>query len=248
MSNLKFSIDAAELAAVFKELALEVQQDLEKGVANLAAMTDAKTKELAQAELKTSRQTYIDNLTMEEVSPGIWVVSLDQPALFIEEGLDPNFDMKPGLLKNAKTSKDGTKYKVIPFDYGKAPSQLTPYAQEVVNNIKKQLKADNIPFKKLEINDDGSPKRGLLHSKNYGGEIPGKGNTPVMNGISIYQSTTKTGNVRRDIMTFRTVTSKQDGKWIHPGITAKKYMDQALEWALKEWEDKILPEILKKYE
>lgn len=246
--KLKFGVDAAQIAQAFKEMALEVEQDLEKGIANLAAMTDAKTKELAQAELKSSRQKYMENLTMEEVQPGIWVVSLDQPALFIEEGLPPNTDMKPGLLKDAKVAKDGTRYKVIPFDHGRAPSQMTPYAKSVVDDIKKKLKADNIPFKKIEINENGSPKRGLLHSKNYGGEIPGKGNTPVMDGLSIYQSTTKTGNVRRDIMTFRTVTSKQGDKWIHPGVEAKKYMDKALDWAIKEWEDKILPEILKKYE
>lgn len=246
--GLKFNIDAAAIAEAFKEMAMEVEQDLQKGIANLAAMTDAKTKELAQAELKSTRQKYIENLTMEEVSPGIWVVALDQPALFIEEGLEADFDMKPGLLKNAKTAADGSKYKVVPFDQGKAPSQMTPYAQDVVNRIKKQLKTDNIPFKKLEHNENGSPKRGLLHQKNYGGEIPGKGNTPVMDGVSIYQSVTKTGNVRRDIMTFRTVSSKQGDKWKHPGLDAKKFMDKALEWAIKEWEDKILPEILKKYE
>lgn len=246
--GLKFNIDVGQIAEAFKEMAEEVQQDLEKGMANLAAMTDAKTKELAQAELHSSRQKYMDNLTLEEVQPGVWVVALDQPALFIEEGLQPNTDMKPGLLKNAKVAKDGTRYKVIPFDHGKGPSQMTPYARDIVTQIKRKLKADNIPFKKIEHNEDGSPKRGLIHSKNYGGDIPGKGNTPAMDGLSIYQSVTKTGNVRRDIMTFRTVTDKQGDKWIHPGLEAKKYMDQALEWAIKEWEDKILPEILKKYE
>lgn len=247
LMGLKFNIDAAQIAEAFKELALEVEQDLEKGIANLAAMTDAKVKEMAQSELHSSRKKYIENLTLEEVQPGVWVVALDEPAMFIEEGLEPNTDMKPGLLKDAKVSASGVRYKVIPFDHTKGPSQMTPYAKNVVDRIKQNLKKDNIPFKKLEMNEDGSPKRGLLHSKNYGGEIPGKGNTPVMEGVSIYQSVTKTGNVRRDILTFRTVTSNQSDKWMHPGIEAKKYMDKALEWAMKEWEDKILPEILAKY-
>lgn len=247
--SLKFNIDAAALAKEFKELSLEVEKDLQKGIANLAAMTDAKVKEMAQEKLHSTRSKYIENLSMEEISPGIWVVSLDQPALWIEEGLKPGSDMKEGLLKDAKVSKEGKKYKVVPFDHGKGPSQMTPYAKNVVDEIKKKLKQDNIPFKKIEMNEDGSPKRGLVHAKNYGGPIPGKGNTPIMDGLSIYQSVTKTGNVRRDIMTFRTVTNgpEQSGKWIHPGYEAQKFMDKALEWAVKEWEDKILPEILKKY-
>lgn len=253
--SLKFNIDAAAMAEVFKEMAMEVQQDLEKGIANLAAMTRAHTLELAEKELKSTFTLYRDNLRLEEVSDGVSVVTLEQPALFIEEGLNPNFDMKPGLLKNAENAEDGSRYKVIPFDQGKGPSQMTPYAKDVVDRIRKQLKKDNIPFKSpLEVDQQkgsrtiGAPLRGLLHRKNYGGEIPGKGNTPVMDGVSIYQTTTKTGNVRRDIMTFRTVSSKQGDKWIHPGLDAKKFMDKALAWAEKIWEDQILPEIFAKYD
>lgn len=250
MSDLKFNIDAAEIAAMFKELAMEVQQDLEKGVQNLAAMTDAKTKEMAQAGLKTSRETYIENLTMEEVAPGVWVVSLDEPALWIEEGL-PEHDMKKNLLKNAKQGKNGISYKVIPFHYGSAPTKLTDFAQKVVKDIRRELKQDNIPFKTIEKTPEGSPKIGILHRKDYGGEIPGKGNTPVMDGLAISQRLDpNTGNVRRDILTFRTVSSGPGSanKWMHPGTDPKKFMDKAFEWAIKEWEDKILPDILKKYE
>jgi hypothetical protein len=248
--NLKFNIDAAAIAEAFKDLAMEVEQDLEKGIANLAVMTDAAVKEMVQNELHSSRETYLENLSLLEVSPGIWVVSLDQPALWIEEGIPEQFDMKPGLLKDTQASPTtGRRHKVIPFEHSKAPSKLTPYAQNVVDRIKRNLKKDKINFKKLEVNDDGSPKRGLLHTKNYGGETPGKGNTPVMEGVSIYQSVTKTGNVRRDILTFRTVSDgpNQKNKWIHPGLDAKKFMDKAFEWAMKEWEDTILPEILAKY-
>ena len=58
MSNLKIKIDTAAIAAQFKELALEVEQDLQKGVANLAAITHAKVAEMAGEELKTSRKTF----------------------------------------------------------------------------------------------------------------------------------------------------------------------------------------------
>lgn len=246
--NLKFNIDAAAIAEAFKDFAMEIEQDLEKGIANLALMTDAKVKELAGFQLHSSHKQYIDNLKLEEISPGLWVVSLDQPALWIEEGIPQEHDMKPDLLKNAKTSPtSGVRYKVIPFDHSKGPATLTPWAQLITGAIKHNLQKDKINIKKLEVNDDGSPKRGLLHTKSYGGLIPGKGNTPVMDRVSVYQTLKPDGSTRRDVFTFRTVTSDQNGKWIHPGIEAKKFLDKAFEWAMKEWEEKILPEILNKY-
>lgn len=251
--SLKIKIDTASIAAQFKEIALELEQDLQRGVANLAAITHAKVAEMASSELKSSRKTFMDNLGFEEVAPGVWVVSVDEDALWIEEGLDPDKDMKPELLKGAtKTSKDGFKYRAIPFEHSKAPSQLTGYAQNIVARIRANLKKEGVPFKKIEKNPNGSPKLGKLHSfdfVNKNERPPGKGNTPILKGVSIYQTLTKTGNVRRDILTFRTVSGSpaSAGKWHHPGFTAKQYLDKASEWALKEWEDKILPEILSKY-
>lgn len=244
---LEIKIDAAGIAEMFKEFAAEVEADLKKGVANLAAVTHAKVAEMASTELKSSREEYLNALGFEEISEGVWVVSLEKDAFFIEEGLPANFDMKPGLLKDAKTGAAG-KYKVVPFDHTKAPSQLTKSAQSIVTELRSNLKKENIPFKKIERNADGSPRLGKLHSKNFPSQIPGKGNTPSLKGVSIYQSM-KGGNVRRDILTFRTVSSgpASEGKWLHPGIEPKQYLDKAAEWALREWEDKILPEILSKW-
>lgn len=247
---LKIKIDTQSIAKQFKELALEVEQDLNKGVANLASITHAKVAEMASDELHSSRKQLMDNLGFEEINPGVWVVSIDQDALWIEEGIEPNFDMKPGLLKGAQnTSKDGYKYRVIPMDHGKAPSQMNGYAQGLVAKIKANLKREGVPFKKIEKNANGSPRTGKLHEFSWDSEIPGKGNTPALKGVSIYQTITKSGNVRRDILTFRTVSGgpKSHGKWIHPGYDPKRFLDRAAEWATKEWEDKILPEILSKY-
>lgn len=254
--GLKFSIDAAAIAASFKEFAMEVEQDLHKAVANLAAITHAKVVQEANEELHSSRQEFMDSLGFEEVAPGVWVISVDESGLWVEEGIDANKDMKPDLLKNnPKISANGNRYKVIPFDYGKPPSQMTPTTQMIVAAIRDNLKKEKVPFKKIERNTDGSPRTGKLHEFDFGnpggkmGSI-GKGNTPVMNGLSIYQTITASGNVRRDILTFRTVSSgpASAGKWHHPGLAPKKFLDRALDWAMKEWEDKILPEALKKWD
>lgn len=248
---LKIKIDTSKIAQQFKSFAIEVEQDLNKGVANLAAITHAKVAEMASEELHSSRKQFTDNLGFEEVQPGVWVVSVDQGGLWVEEGIAPNTDMKPGLLKGAThTSKDGHKYRVIPMDHGKAPSQMNGYAQGLVARIKSNLKKEGVPFKKLETDANGSPRTGKLHTFNFKSEIPGKGNTPALHGVSIYQTMTKTGNVRRDILTFRTVTDGPAGadKFFHPGFEPKKFLDRAADWAVQEWEQKILPEILGKYE
>lgn len=253
--SLKFNIDAGKIAEQFKAFALEVEKDLQKAVANLAAMTDAKVKEFASQDLKTSRQPFMDSLGFEEVAPGVWVISVDESGLWIEEGIEPNKDMKPALLAEGfKTSKEGHRYKAIHFDYGKAPSQMTPSTQQLVAHLKQSLKKEKVPFKKIEREANGSPKVGKLHEFDFGNPSgrmggPGKGNTPAFKNLSIYQSITATGNVRRDILTFRTVSSgpKSAGKWHHPGAEGKKFLDRALEWAMGEWEKTILPEVMEKW-
>lgn len=247
MANLKFEIDAEAIAKEFAEFALEVEQDLNTAVANLAAITNAKVKEMAQKELHSTRQKYIDALSFAEISPGLWVVSLDESALWIEEGL-PEHDMRPDLLKNAKMSKNGIQYKVIPFNHSVAPSTLTQPAQEAQAFIKANLKKQGIPFKKIEVNADGSPKVGKLHSNlNFGGGTQGKGTSQRGDGVNIYQNKTASGSIRRDVMTFRTVTSKSDGKWQYPGLDPKLFLDRAYEEALSLWESEILPDVLKRW-
>lgn len=248
--SLKIKIDVQSLAKQCKEFALEAEQDLKKGVKGLAASTHAHVIMMASEELKSSRKPFLDNLGFEEIAEGVWIVSVDEKGLWVEEGIEPNTDMKPDLLKNGKISpKTGYKYQIIPFKHSSPPSDLTDKAKAIVAQIKTNLKKEGVPFKNIEKDVNGKPKLGKLHSFNWGGEIPGKGNTPVLKGVSIYQTLTATGNTRRDILTFRTVSGSpaSAGKFIHPGLKAKKYLDIACEWASRTWENEILPEILNKW-
>lgn len=249
--TLKINIDAAAIAEQFKEARLEAEQDIKKSVGDLAAMTHAKVAEMASQELHSTLKTLQENLGFEEVSEGVWVVSIDEGALFVEEGIPENTDMKPDLLKGAtKVSKDGHRLRTIPFDHGKPPSQMTPTAQALVSQIKRVLKQEKIPFKKIEKNPDGSPRIGKLHSLDIDSDKPTpRASHPALKGLSIYQSQGSSGNVRRDILTFRTVSSgpSSEGKWIHPGLKAHKFLDRAYEWAVQEWEKSILPEIVAKW-
>lgn len=251
MSNLRFFVDADAIASEFNELKEEVKKAMEDGVKQVASMTYAKTQELASSKLNSTRKTYMDNLEFKEVAPGIWVVSLDEKAMWIEEGRKSG-DMTEDLLKkNYKIAKDGSRYKAIPFDQAKPTSQTPMSARMFANQVKTELRARNIPYKKIEYNPDGSPRLGKLHTINDISSLrpSARASHGALAGLSIYQSQTKSGNVRRDIMTFRVVSSKHKGsKWIHPGLEAKKFMDEALEWASDIWDKEILPAILERFD
>jgi hypothetical protein len=239
---LKFQIDAEGIAAQFKEFTLSVTEDIKKAVENLATLTRTRVVEEVSRELHTSQKDYMNALSdAEEIAPGVWVISLDEKALWIEEGIEPNKDMKPDLLK-------GRKYRVIPFRYDRSPNQNTPFTQGLISEIRQKLRKEKVPFKKIEYDANGSPRTGKLHEFNLGGPRPGKGNTPALTRLSIYQNE-KAGKIKRDILTFRTVSSgpASAGKWIHPGLTPKKFMDKAMDMAVRDWEEKILPEILEKW-
>jgi hypothetical protein len=250
--NLKFDIDS--IANQFKEIALEVKNDLEKGVERLAAATNAHVHMEAEEKLSSATlQKFNKSIGFENPAPGIWVVSVDEKGLWVEEGLPSGFDMKPGLLDSpkAKTSKRGFKYTVIPFDMGKSESKATGYEWTLRNKVKSELEKAGIPFKKIETLPSGKPRTGLLHRLDLGGDVLPGASTPVLQGLSIYQTVTKTGNVRRDIMTLRTVSgdpaSGSASKWFHPGREGSKFLDSAAAWAEKEWTDTILPEIMEKW-
>lgn len=94
------------------------------------------------------------------------------------------------------------------------------------------------------------------HPRPQGQEGPG--GRPFLWGVRIYQRLLrdkdgqplldKQGLPRasRHIMTFRVASSKHKGtgKWMYPGIEGKRFLDEAFEWAMKEWDTKIAPSLL----
>lgn len=268
---LKISINVDALAAQCKEFAEEARQDLIKKVSMLAAYTHVKVLEMAESELKEKsfQKKFMDSVHFEELATGVWSISIAEEGLFVEEGISPNTPMATDkwLLKNAETNKKGEKYKIIPFEWSQARGQMSTTAKGYVDELKKMLRDQRIPFKKLEMNAQGSPRIGTLHDINFGGEKPGRGNTPIFDRVRIYQTQTenkKTGKMKyeRQIVTFRTVKdpagNETDPKkraklqaaglqWRHPGLEKKQFLEKAEEWAMKEWEDKMLPEVFKKW-
>jgi len=225
---------------------------LAKWGAALAAQTHAHIKEDVSDgpnQLHSSRDKYLDALSFSQVGPETWVVSLERKARWIEDGMAKH-EMIDDLLKSSKTktAKDGTRYLAVPFNHGgrgfgpndRGPTRTTEAQKVLQNQIRKELKQRGIPYGKLEVDGNGKPKTGLLHS--FGGPNgqadittpnrtsmtgPGQGHGPMgaprqgptgipfLNNIRVYQRevTNKSGNkhVERHIMTFRMVSSKMKG-------------------------------------
>lgn len=259
MADLDFDIDVEGIAEKFGKLKERVKEDLTKGVESLAKMTHAKTLELAKEELGSLSQTYMDNVEWENPEENLWVVTLKNPAMWIEEGRKGGFMEELLNGKSSDVGADGKRYAVIPFKHNTSPSQQSPKAQELANQIKQEMKRRGVDWKKIEYDEDGSPRIGRLHRFNMDtARAKPQHKYPLTHGVSVYQKyhdvQQKDGSVkqelRRDVVTFRTISEKheREGLWMHPGREGAKILDEAFDWAVSYWESNILPEILKEYE
>jgi len=256
-----------EMAKGFKQGVEKVMQDAAR---DLAMQTHAHILEQVQQKLHSTREKYINALGIQQVDNDTWVITLSRDALFIEEGIKPNMDMLDGLLKSpkAKTAKDGSRYIVVPFEHKKGQTSQTPAQKNLTDTIKAEMKKRSIPYGSIEKKADGSPKLGLLHSFDImkkpvkTGQGVGQGHGPVgavkqgptgipfLQGVRVYQHKVKDKqgkeHVQKSIMTFRIASSKHkgQGRWVHPGLEAKRFFDEAAKWALKEFEDNIRDKIL----
>jgi len=236
---------------------------------DLALQTHTHILEEVQQKLHSSRQQYVDALSFKQ-DGDVWIISLDKKAFWIDDGIKPGTDMLDGLLASphAKIAKDGSKYTSVPFKLNKGPTQQTPAQNDLTKTLKSEMKARKIPYGKIEVGPDGAPKLGMIHSfdilskpiKKVEGVGQGHGpigqvrqgmtGIPFLRNVRVYQQevTDKKGktSTQKSIMTFRVASSKQRGRgmWRHPGTIPHRFMEDAVEWALQEWRDKISNQVL----
>jgi hypothetical protein len=252
----------------------KVEAAAKDAIRDLSAQAHAHLIEQVQSKLHSTRQKYLDALSIQQVDDNTWLINLDSKAMWIEEGIEANKEMIDDLLKSpkAKTAKDGSKYAVIPFQHNKGPTSQTPAQKSLTDTVKEEFKRRKIPYGKVETDGAGNPKKGLLHSFDIRhaplktANKPGQGKGPIgsvmqgptgipfLKGIRVYQKETKdhAGNVKiqKAIMTFRVVSSKHKGtgRWVHPGLDPKKFLDETADWALRQWEDKVKQKVLESIE
>lgn len=230
---LKVKVNAGHIASQFKGVAREVESDIKKGVAALAAQTHAWVAQQAAAELKTEGSIFRENLRYEEIGPTLHVITILEPALWIEEGIKAGTDMKEWFFKNAektKVSKEGYRYRAIKFQHNKAPSTQPGYEQNLAAQIKSEfakvsrqrVKEGKEPIKwgKIELDPTTkSPRIGKLHEFDFkGGRASSKWSNDPLQKLMVFQNFIKdrAGNqvvdhngkpkIKRDIVTFRTAS------------------------------------------
>ncbi len=262
---LRLNLDLNEAKELNERIRAIADELLIRSAEDLAAMVYNKIVELAQARLRSTREQYLQNLSYDSTGRGAWVVTLKQEALWIEEGM-PRHEMIDDLVRNGKIAKDGSRYRVIPMGIKKA-SQTPLGAMPIRMAAMQALKKAKINMKEIEREVDGRPKIGMLHRLDVmtspiktaegahqgwgavGSVRQGASGTPFLKGMAVVQRNIQWqagGMLQRQAMTFRVVSTKHKGtgRWTHPGIQAKKLMDEAHAWALKEWDHTIKPEIL----
>lgn len=169
---LKLEINAKEITDQLEKTTKEIEAKIEKAVKGLAGQTHAHIIEEAKSKLHTRLKPYLDSLDKpEEVSDGIFVITLREPAMWIEEGR-PEGDMIDHFLKSPKAKQGANgKYLRIPFNHGNQTSKglsaktRTPLQATLADTIKNELKS-------LKISDDvvkgpdGKPKMGIVQKMN----------------------------------------------------------------------------------
>lgn len=263
------TIDFGSLLKDLKDLPENLETQVHLATEHLASEAHQYILDQAEQELHSTLPDFQKALHMEELEKGVWVITLDADMVWLDEGME-SFSLIDTLLKDGKgkTSKDGHRYRVIPFKHDKAaPKQNPPeikanpkVQKKLIGILQKTLAKKNLTIHGIEKHMDGTPKTGKLHSLDIK-QGPKSKNTgiPLLQGVRIYQHamSDKEGKplygddghrqVQRSVMTFRTVSTKQEGTgaWQHPGVTAHNFMDRAYQWAQNKWESEVLPELLK---
>lgn len=255
--TFKITVDLGDLPEQMGAARELVTTKVSQAIQYLAAQTHARILESAQTKLRSTRKAYTQALRpLEQIEDNLWVVTLDGSARWIEDGkaagsmVDDLLNHKSG--KPARKGRDGSLYRPIPFDQA-TPQTETPLSRVALGEaVRAELKryskriGRTVGLRKIETGPDGRPLTGALHT--FSVDSPrGRSGVPILAGIKIYQRLCKARNgkmkAQRSVVSFRIVSSKhkEDGRWMYPGLTGKKFMDEAYQWALKEWQDSIMP-------
>ncbi len=158
----RIDFDLSQLKTLFSlgEVAKKAMAD---GARDLSAMGMAHALELAAQRLKSRRALFAENLKTH-LEDGVWVIELQPPAVWIEDGVPAGFDMLEVLLKSPK-AKMGPKGKwlAIPLKQNKAPTNTPASAAPIVDVVRAAMKAKKIPWGTIEKGADGKPLLGQLH-------------------------------------------------------------------------------------
>ena len=250
LKEFSLQIKALELDKDLSSISDELKKEIEGAVENLAGVAYANIIAKAQAELHTSRDDYVKNLSFDKIGDNEYLITLhgDWPNK-IEEGYDA-YSMKEGLLKSTKDvtvgprsgqkwvqkSKGGIKFAHVPLE--KHPFSKAPKASDLGAAIRK-LTAYNRQGTKQKITQTFKDSQGNPIS---GKVAIARSDIKNLDRLTKFQHihTSKTGtqSVQSLYLTWRTVSENSKG-WQHPGwkglkafLETEKYIEDQLEQIL----------------
>lgn len=160
-------VDITEAANKLGQSAELIKDQITNAVGILSAGAQSFIVQTANRELEGYQRTaYLgkdnENIKRLDLGNGMWVVEVDEKARWIEEGRERMF--MDWLLKNAKTAKDGSKYKVIPMPQAKGAGSdgWNAHKPALREATEKVLKDNKISLKRLQRDSAGKPLVGLM--------------------------------------------------------------------------------------
>jgi hypothetical protein len=240
-----FTIKVYGLENLEESIRAEIMQMVRTVQGNVSKAIFEHLTMLAQKELKGKlREKYIQALRMTQLSADAILIELDDVANYIEDGLEAGFQMLPHLLKNAKTGKNGVRYKNIPIENDAVRGESSGSEKNTLRqNIESEMKSRGIPTT-IEMDGNGNPKLGTLHKFSVSpgpGIAQGKTGIPYLHNVKVIQKLIKTpqgAQVKKALLTFRSANSKQNPSqyWVHPGLTKADFFDKTIQWTTQNWE------------
>ncbi len=219
---LSLNIDIKDLLSLEAHFEEAVKKVMSEAGQRLAMATHAHVIEQA-GKLEKRQRLFLEGLKFIQENENTFIIHLDASVAWVEDGVKPQ-DPKPPKFEGEKNG-----------------NTRTPAATDLLASIKQMLVRQKIPLGKIETDKGGRPLTGLLHQV----KVPPPQKMGPVQQVRIYQTEQKDKQgkpwTRRDIVTFK-ATQKQ--KFNHPGFQGANLFSSAEEWAFREWDQKIVPEIL----
>jgi hypothetical protein len=223
----QFNTLGLELSQMTSEIIKRAQESMGMLQQQVYGLIVEKVKE----KTKSTSDIYLKNLGMSNDQDNVWVVYLKKEAAWIEDGIEEG-EMIDRILNGGKPAKNGKngRYKTIPFQLNKKPSQASRAQMQIQDAVKRELKSRGLD-KPIKV--DGKTVQGRAATVNIDNFATSRiSRKPILSGVTIYQKSTfnkqRKERVSRDIFTFRTISESQkgSGKWVHPGSKGVKIFEE----------------------
>lgn len=243
--DIEINAIAEQLGKSLKNLAPQIQAELEQAVGNLATAAYAAmiAKVQGMSMDPKNRQSYLKSLHFKDLGDATWLIYLDGDwPNKLEEGYGP-YSIRDQLLKSTKTvevgsraglpwvrkNKKGGKYAAVPFEH--KPFSGEKMAGNLGDDIKKIMvknrSGSEQPITQIFNDENGKP----IHGKVATAHGVGIAN---LEGLTKYQSVSDKGAVSSVYMTYRMVSENSSASWQHPGFGGYQLFKEAEQYVNAE--------------